>query len=127
LLVTGSVWLFHRDAPIEVFAILGIFIAITVFRPLEAVARYIQWFLDRPKPINGADLIGSVAAHQSPGIVLVRQAEAQTIARGTPMVISDQHGPPQLGVALMPGQKLVRLAHGTMNAAGSARCLGCLE
>lgn len=100
VLVTASVWLFHRDAPIEVFAILGTFIVITVFRPLEAVAKYALWFLDRPKPVNRADLIGSVAAHQSPGIVLVRQAEAQTIARGTPMVISDQHGPPQLGVAL---------------------------
>lgn len=100
VLVTASVWLFHRDAPIEVFAILATFIVITMFRPLEAVAKYALWFLDRPRPVNRADLIGSVAAHQSPGIVLVRQAEAQTIARGTPMVISDQHGPPQLGVAL---------------------------
>ena len=100
VLITASVWLFHRNAPVEVFAILGTFIVITVFRPLEAVAKYILWFLDRPKPVSRADLIGSVAAHQSPGIVVVRQAEAQTIARGTPMVISDQHGPPQLGVAL---------------------------
>ncbi len=100
VLITASVWLFHRNAPVEVFAILGTFIVITVFRPLEAVAKYVLWFLDRPKPVNRADLIGSVAAHQSPGMVLVRQAEAQTIARGTPMVISDQHGPPQLGVAL---------------------------
>ena len=65
VLITASVWLFHRNAPIEVFAILGTFIAITVFRPLEAVAKYILWFLKRPKPINRADLIGSVAAHRS--------------------------------------------------------------
>jgi len=100
ILIGAAVWLFHRNAPVEVFAILATFIAITVFRPLEAMAKYVLWFLDRPKPINQADIIGSIAAHQSPGIVLVRQAEAQTIARGTPMVISDQHGPPQLGVAL---------------------------
>lgn len=100
VLITASVWLFHRNAPVEVFAILGTFIVITVFRPLEAIAKYVLWLLERPKPVNRADLIGSVAAHQSPGIVLVRQAEAQTIAQGTPMVISDQHGPPQLGVAL---------------------------
>jgi uncharacterized protein len=100
IVVTAAVWLFHRDAPTEMFAILVTFIVIAVFRPLEALAKYGLWFLDRPKPVNRADLIGSVAAHQSPGIVLVRQAEARTIARGTPMVISDQHGPPQLGVAL---------------------------
>lgn len=100
VLITAAVWLFHRDAPTEVFAILATFIMIAVFRPLEALAKYGLWFLERPKSINRSDLIGTVAAHQSPGIVLVRQAEAQTIARGTPMVISDQHGPPQLGVAL---------------------------
>lgn len=100
VLVTASVWLFHRDAPIEMFAIFATFITITVFQPLEAIAKYIRWFVDRPKQINSANLIGTVAAHQTPGIVLVRQAEGQTIARGTPMVITDQHGPPQLGVAL---------------------------
>ncbi|MCB2074322.1 MAG: ATP-binding protein [Novosphingobium sp.] len=100
VLIAAAVWLFHRNAPTEVFAILLTFIVIAVFRPLEALAKYVLWFLDRPKTVNRADLIGAVAAHQSPGIVLVRQAEAQTIARGTPMVISDQHGPPQLGVAL---------------------------
>lgn len=100
VLITASTWLFHRDEPIEVFAILAVFITITLLRPIEAVAKYILWFVDRPKPINRANLIGSVAAHQSPGIVLVRQAEAQTIAQGTLMAISDQHGPPQLGVAL---------------------------
>lgn len=100
VLITAAVWLFHRNAPTEIFAILATFIVISVFRPLEALTKYGLWFLERPMPINRADLIGSVAAHQSPGIVLVRQAEAQTIAQGTPMVISDQHGPPQLGVAL---------------------------
>lgn len=100
VLITAAVWLFHRNAPTEIFAILATFIVISVFRPLEALTKYGLWFLERPMPINHADLIGSVAAHQSPGIVLVRQAEAQTIAQGTPMVISDQHGPPQLGVAL---------------------------
>ncbi|MEQ8251205.1 MAG: DUF87 domain-containing protein [Oceanibaculum nanhaiense] len=100
VLIMAAVWLFHRDAPVEVFAILATLIVIAVFQPFEAVVKYVLWFLERPKPINRADLIGSVVAHQSPGIVLVRQAQAQTITRGTPMVLSDQHGPPQLGVAL---------------------------
>ncbi|MEF2559367.1 hypothetical protein VQ044_24995, partial [Aurantimonas sp. C2-5-R2] len=100
LIITSAVWLFHRDAPGEVFAILATFIVITVFQPIEALAKYLLWFLERPNPISRDDLIGTVAAYQSPGIVLVRQAEAKTITRGTPMVISDQHGPPQLGVAL---------------------------
>ncbi|MFY0734015.1 ATP-binding protein [Aurantimonas sp. NFXS3] len=100
VVITAAVWLFHRDTPVEVFSILATFTVITVFQPLEALAKYILFFLDMPKPISRDDLIGSVVAHQSPGIVLVRQAEAKNIARGTPMVISDEHGPPLLGVAL---------------------------
>ena len=100
VLIIASVWLFHRNAPVEVFTILGTFIVITVFQPAEACIKFMLWFLDRPRPVNREDLIGSVVAYQSPGIVLIRQAEAQSIARGTPMVIPDQYGPPQLGVAL---------------------------
>ncbi len=99
-LIIASVWLFHRDKPIEVFSILSTLLVIVVFRPLESAAAYVVWFLNRPKPFSPDDFIGSVAAHQSPGIVLVRQVASKIIAGGTPMLISDQHGPPQLGVAL---------------------------
>lgn len=100
VVIAAAVWIFHRDNPAEVYAILAAFVVISVFQPIEALINYVRWFLDRPKPIDPADLIGAVVAHQSPGLVLVRQAEARTIKTGTPMVISDQHGPSQLGVAL---------------------------
>ncbi len=100
LLILASVWLFHRDKPVEVFAILATLVVIVVYRPLESIAAYVGWFLNRPKPLRGDDVVGTVAAHQSPGIVLVRQVEPKTIARGSPMFISDQHGPALLGVAL---------------------------
>jgi hypothetical protein len=99
-LIIASVWLFHRDKPVEVFAILGTLFVIVIFRPLESIAAYVTWFVGRPKVFDRDDIIGSVAAHQSPGIVLVRQIDSKAITSGTPMVISDQHGPPQLGVAL---------------------------
>lgn len=100
LLILASVWLFHRDKPVEVFAILTTLVVIMIYRPLESVAAYVGWFLNRPKPFKGEDVVGTVAAHQSPGIVLVRQVEPKTIARGSPMFISDQHGPALLGIAL---------------------------
>jgi hypothetical protein len=100
LLILASVWIFHRDKPIEVFAILTSLLVIVFFRPLESFGAYVLWFLNRPKPLRGLNIVGSVAAHQSPGIVLVRQVEPKAIARGSPMIISDQHGPAQLGIAL---------------------------
>lgn len=99
-LIIVAVWLFHRDQPIEVFAILTTLAIIVIIRPLESIVDFAIAFWNRPKPINRENIVGTVAAHQSPGIVLVRQMESKTIARGTPMVVTDQHGPEQLGVAL---------------------------
>lgn len=99
-LIIVAVWLFHREQPIEVFAILTTLAVIVIIRPLESVLDYVGAFLNRPAALRREDIVGSVAAHQSPGIVLVRQVEPKTIARGTPMVVADQHGPEQLGVAL---------------------------
>lgn len=100
LLILTSVWLFHRDKPLEVFAIFATLFVIVLYQPLETFVGYVAFFLHRSKPLRGEDVVGTVAAHQSPGIILVRQVEPKTIDRGTPMVISDQHGPAQLGVAL---------------------------
>jgi hypothetical protein len=100
VLILAAVWLFHRDRPVEVFVILTTLLVVVVYRPLESFAAYVLWFLNRPQVPSGDNVVGTVAAHQSPGIVLVRQMEPKTIARGTPMVVSDQHGPSQLGVAL---------------------------
>lgn len=99
-LVILAVWLFHRDKPNEIFAILGTLAVVTTVRPIESVWAYILWFMDRPRPLMVENLIGRVVAHQSPGIVLVRQAESTSIATGAPMVVSDHHGPAQLGIAL---------------------------
>ena len=100
VLIIVAAWLFHRDQPSEIFAILTTLVIVVIIKPLESIADYIAAFLSGPARLRGEDVVGTVAAHQSPGIVLVRQVEPKTIARGTPMVVSDQHGPNLLGVAL---------------------------
>lgn len=95
-----AVWLFHREQPVEVFAILTTLAVIVIIRPLESFVDYVAGLWNHPKPLRREDIVGTVAAHQSPGIVLVRQMESKTVTRGTPMVVADQHGPEQLGIAL---------------------------
>lgn len=95
-----AVWLFHRDKPTEVFAILATLAVVVVGQPIESLASLILWVLGQPRPLKGEAVVGLVAAYQSPGIVLIRQSEPATIPTGTAMIISDQHGPDQLGVAL---------------------------
>jgi len=93
VLVIVSVWLFHRDKPVEVFAILAALIVIVVLKPLERLADYLVWWLGQPKSQPHVDAIGTVAAHQSPGIVLIRQAESATLNVGEVMRVTDPHGP----------------------------------
>lgn len=99
-LIISAVWLFHRDKAAEVFAIMAALAAIVIFRPFESAVTFLSWLAKLPRPFEKVEVVGSIAAHQSPGIVLIRQNDAKRIERGTPMVVSDQHAPPQLGIAL---------------------------
>lgn len=100
VLVVAAAWLFHRDKPVEVFAILATLTVIVVLKPLESFAAYLVWWLGQPKASPHADAIGTVAAHQSPGVVLIRQAEPQALSAGTVMRVTDPYGPELLGIAL---------------------------
>ncbi|MBK6718945.1 MAG: ATP-binding protein [Sphingomonadales bacterium] len=100
VLVIASAWLFHRDKPVEVFAILATLTVIVVIKPLESVAAYLVWWLGQPKVLANTDAIGTVVAHQSPGIVLIRQAQSQALGTGVVMRVTDPHGPELLGIAL---------------------------
>lgn len=100
VLVIASAWLFHRDKPVEVFAILATLTVIVIIKPLESLAAYLVWWLGQPKAQIHANAIGTVTAHQSPGIVLIRQARPQALATGEVMRVTDPHGPDLLGIAL---------------------------
>ncbi len=100
ILVVAAVWLFHSDKPEEVFAILATLTVVVVLKPIESLAAYLVWWLGQPKAAFHADAIGVVAAHQSPSIVLIRQAQPRALSPGTVMRVTDPHGPELLGIAL---------------------------
>ena len=98
--ILAAVWLFHRDQPTETFAILATWAVIVTLAPVEGVLRqfeHLQRLISEKWPSR---VLGETAAHQSPGVVLIRQADASSVERGAPLVISDDHGPQKLAVAL---------------------------
>ena len=98
--ILAAVWLFHRDQPTETFAILATWTVIVTLAPVEGVLRqceHLQRLVSERWPSR---ILGETAAYQSPGVVLIRQADASSVERGTPLVISDDHGPQKLAVAL---------------------------
>lgn len=100
IVILTAVWLFHRDRPYEVFAILTVWTAIVALRPAEAVMSFLSWLGEQPRSLNADHVIGDIAAHQSPGIVLVRQQGDRAIERGKPLIVADDNGPWMLGVSL---------------------------
>ena len=98
--ILAAVWLFHREQPTETFAILATWAVIVTLAPVEGVLRQfknLQRLVSEKLPSR---ILGETAAHQSPGVVLIRQADASSVERGAPLIISDDHGPQKLAVAL---------------------------
>ena len=95
-----SIWLFHRNQPLEVFAIVAAWAIIVAIRPVEAILEYFEWSFGEPDILTKENVIGEIVAHQSPGIVLVRQVGEAKVDRGAPLLVTDQNGPWMLGVAL---------------------------
>lgn len=100
ILILACVWLFHRTRTDEAIAILTAWAVIVALRPVEAILSFLGWVTRQVQTTQTEEVIGQIAAHQSPGIVLVRQLGDKTVPRGTPLVVADNNGPWMLGVAL---------------------------
>lgn len=100
VIILLCVWLFHRPRPAEVAAILSAWAVIVILRPVESVLDFLGWANEQWSILRPNQVIGAIAAHQSPGIVLVRQLGDAHVAPGTPLVVADNNGPWMLGVAL---------------------------
>jgi len=92
-------WVFHRGSGIELFSILATWTLIVALDPIEALFKFSGWFVER-KEWKTPEVLGTVAAHQAPGLVLIRQNDEIRHKPGTLMVLSDDQGPTTLGVAL---------------------------
>ncbi|WP_286299124.1 DUF87 domain-containing protein [Aminobacter sp. SS-2016] len=100
IVILLCVWLFHRTRADEVAAILSAWAVIVVLRPVESVLGFMDWAGEQWSAVKAGQVVGAIAAYQSPGIVLVRQLGDNSVPRGTPMVVADNNGPWMLGVAL---------------------------
>ncbi|WP_170162562.1 ATP-binding protein [Methylocystis hirsuta] len=100
VVILACAWLFHRPRTDEVLAILTAWATIVVIHPVEALLDFYDWAAAQWKTTLHADVVGPIAAYQSPDIVLVRQHGDTGIERGTPLLVADNNGPWMLGVAL---------------------------
>ena len=100
VVILAAVWVFHRSEPVQVFAILAATLVIVAFAPIDRLLAFFSWVGNIKFRAPPAGVVGLIAAHQSPGIVLVRQTGGDSILMGSPLLICDDGGPHMLGVAL---------------------------
>jgi len=95
-----SLYVFHRTSPKELLLI-GFAWALTVaLRPCEAIYLFCKkvkeiWSTDLP-----AHIVGEIVAHQTPGIVLIRQKKREYFPFGTPLLIDDPQSSVRVGMSL---------------------------
>lgn len=100
VVILGAVWLFHREHSEEILAILATWTVIVALGPVEGALGFVGTLRGLAAEKWPSRVVGVIAAHQSPGMVLIRQADASTVERGTPLLVSDDRGPQTLAVAL---------------------------
>lgn len=100
IVILICVWVFHRSQHYEATIILTAWAVIVVLRPIESILNFIDWANEQWVVLTTHDVIGEIAAYQSPNMVLIRQSGDTRVDRGTPMIVADSNGPWMLGVAL---------------------------
>jgi len=95
-----ALYAFHRESPVEMLWIGGAWATTVALDPLEAGWKLFHRLKVILMPGISSEIIGEIAAYQSPGIVLIRQHGHKNITLGTPLLIKDPHAPGKVGMAL---------------------------
>jgi len=100
VIIIYALWEYHREVPKELFFIGMAALVIVAQQPLETLGDAIQHILYAWHPKTAPVIIGSMVAHQSPGLLLIRQDGVETIKPGACLLIADKYPLFKLGVAL---------------------------
>lgn len=100
VVIVACVWVFHRTRPEEVLIILIAWTIIVAIKPVEATLDFLEWVKSQMASKQISDFIGTIAAYQSPGMILIREQGDITIKYGNVLLILDHNDQWLLGLAL---------------------------
>jgi len=100
VIIVYSLWEYHREAPSELFFVGLSGLVIAAQQPLETFGKVVLRIRDVWLPSTAPAVIGSMMAHQTPGLFLIRQYGAETINSGSCLLISDKNARFKIGIAL---------------------------
>jgi hypothetical protein len=91
---------YHRTEPREYLTISVAWWLTIGLQPLETLSRMAIRVIALWRESTGGKLIGIVAGHQSPGIVLIRQQSRDMTHFGTPLLVRADDGEPGIAISL---------------------------
>lgn len=100
VVIVAAVWVFHRTNQYEVFTILTATIVIVALAPVDRLLAYAAWVRKLFSNRFIEEVVGVIVAHQTPGIVLIRQSEGAGMELGSLLLVSDDRGSRSLAIAL---------------------------
>jgi hypothetical protein len=100
VVIVYSLWEYHRASPAELFFVSTAGIVIAAQQPLETLGSLVRRIRELWIPAQAPAIIGSVVAHQAPGVLLIRQEGTESIAPGSCLLVADEHAQPAVAVAL---------------------------
>ncbi|KAF0108493.1 MAG: hypothetical protein FD146_1067 [Anaerolineaceae bacterium] len=101
VIIIYALWEYHREAPTELFFIGLAALVIIAQQPLETFGGVVQHILDVWRPNTAPVAIGSIFAHQTPGLLLIRQDGTEAINPGACLLIADK--PPLFKIGMTLG------------------------
>lgn len=91
---------FHRQSATEMFVITLAWVITVVIKPDQHIIALCSRIKKIWQDTFSSDIIGDVAAYQTPNIALVRQRSNNSVQFGEVVIFRDPHAPTKVGVAL---------------------------
>jgi hypothetical protein len=100
VIVIYALWEYHRESPTELFFVGLAALVIIALQPLETFGNLVQRIRDVWRPVTTPTIVGRMVAHQTPGLLLIRQDGTETINPGSCLLVADKNAPFKMGVSL---------------------------
>ena len=100
VIIAYALWEYHRASPKELLFVGLSGLVIAAQQPLETLGALIQRVRELWRPGTAPAVVGSMVAHQTPDLVLIRQEGDADIKPNECLLIADEHAPLRIGVAL---------------------------
>lgn len=100
LIIAYALWEYHRNSPKELLFVGLSGLVIAAQQPLETFGALFQRIRELWRPGTAPVVVGSMIAHQTPGLLLIRQDGDDEMQPGICLLIADKHAPLRIGVTL---------------------------